>query len=380
MTNPFEQQVKIGILGGGQLGRMMLQSSIDFDLDIACMDPNPEAPCHQLASSFVKGNFQEYQQVVNFGRDKDILTIEIEHVNTDALKYLVSQGVQVYPSPDMLELIQDKGAQKQFYQDKGIPASDFVLLDNAAQAKEYASFLPAVQKTRRAGYDGQGVQVIDTEQDLGKAFDVPSVLEKKVDFSTELSVIVARTPSGTSITFPPVEMDFNSTANLVEFLYSPAQIDNNTAQKAASIATDVAEKMQIVGLLAVEMFLTKDGDILVNEVAPRPHNTGHHTIEGNITSQFEQHLRAILDLPLGDTSIVQPAVMVNLLGAVGHEGPAKYDGIDKILAMKGAHVHLYGKKKTRPFRKMGHVTVVASDLATAKDNAKYIQDTVKVIS
>jgi len=379
MSKNFNQ-IKIGILGGGQLGQMMIQSAVNLNLNIAVMDPDGQAPCKHLVKKFVQGSLNDFDSVYNFGKDKDLVTIEIENVNTDALKKLESEGIKVYPQPHIIEMIQDKGLQKMFYQRNNIPSPDFFLIENVTQIDKYQSFFPFFQKLRRGGYDGKGVVKLAHPGNLNNAFDAPSVLERMVDFSKELSVIVARNASGEVRCFPVVECEFNPQANLVEFLFSPAAINKKTENDAIQIATTVAEKLGIVGILAVEMFLTKDGQVLVNEIAPRPHNSGHHTIEANITSQFEQHLRAILDLPLGDTSAVQAGVMINLLGEQGYDGMAIYSGLEDALKFSGVHVHLYGKEKTRPFRKMGHVTIVDNELLNAKKKAKTIQNLIKVIA
>lgn len=372
------QELQIGLLGGGQLGRMLLQQAINLNLNISVMDPDKSAPCRNLVKTFKQGSLTDFDSVYAFGKDKDLITIEIENVNIEALKLLEKEGTTIYPQPSIIELIQDKGAQKMFYQRHSIPTSDFFLVENKDQIGKYASYFPFFQKLRRGGYDGRGVVKLVNPHQLDKAFDAPSVLERLVDFEKELSVIVARNAGGDIKTFPVVECEFNPQANLVEFLFSPASIKKSIEKEAEKIAAMVAEKLGIIGILAVEMFLTKDGKILVNEIAPRPHNSGHQSIEGNATSQFEQHLRAILNLPLGDTSITRPSVMVNLLGEFGHEGQAVYEGLEEVLQFKGVYVHLYGKATTKAFRKMGHVTIVDEDLAKAKQKARMVQRTLKV--
>jgi 5-(carboxyamino)imidazole ribonucleotide synthase len=372
--------VKIGVLGGGQLGRMLIQSAIDLNLDIAILDPNPEAPCAGLTNKFSVGSFNDYETVYNFGKDLDLLTIEIENVNTEALKKLQSEGKKVFPQPEIIELIQDKRKQKTFFKADRIPTADFVLTENQEDVYAKKDFLPAVNKLGKEGYDGRGVQVLRKEEDLTKAFDKPGLLEKWIDFEKELSVIVARNHNGQINTFPVVELVFHPTANLVEYLFAPARISELIERKARDLAIDVIEKLGMVGILAVEMFLTKSGEILVNEIAPRTHNSGHHTIEGNKTSQFEQHIRAILNLPLGSTQSLIPSAMVNLLGEEGYEGLAKYQGLSEVLAMEGVHVHLYGKKLTKPFRKMGHVTITDPDIDLLQEKSKKIKEILKVVS
>jgi 5-(carboxyamino)imidazole ribonucleotide synthase len=373
----FQQNFKLGILGGGQLGRMLIQSGIDYNIQFSVLDPDGAAPCSGL-TEFTKGKLTDYQTVLDFGKTCDIITIEIENVNVTALKELVRVGKKVYPQPEIIELIQDKRSQKTFYKNAGIPTADFVLTSNASEVKSFSHFLPAVNKLGREGYDGRGVQVLLSDRDLDKAFDSPGLLEKFVDFEKEIAVIVARNAGGHVKTFPPVEMVFHPVQNLVEYLFAPAEITNEIQKKADDIAQVIIQELGMVGLLAVEMFVTKAGEVLVNEIAPRPHNSGHQTIEANVTSQYEQHLRAILNLPLGDTGIIMPGAMVNLLGEPGYEGDAKYEGFETVIGLPGVHVHLYGKKITKPFRKMGHVTIVDRDINELKRKADFVKQTLKV--
>ncbi len=371
---------KIGILGGGQLGKMLIQEAVNWNLHCKVLDNDGQAPCSTLAAEFVKGNLQDETAIINFAQDCDIITIEIENVNVEALKKLAAQGKTVYPQPEVIELIQDKRKQKLFYQAQQIPTAEFYLTDNQADLHQHTHFLPAVHKLGKAGYDGKGVQKINTSADLHKGFDAPSVLEKMIPFEKEIAVIVARNPKGDIQSFPVVEMVFEPEQNLVEYLFAPADISATSAQKATAIAEKIVEKLGIVGILAVEMFLLPDGEILVNEVAPRPHNSGHHTIEANITSQYQQHLRAILNLPLGDTSTRTPAAMLNVLGAVGYEGKAYYEGLPTVLSVSGVYVHLYGKSTTKPFRKMGHVTILGKDLAEITEKTAIVKQNLRVIT
>jgi 5-(carboxyamino)imidazole ribonucleotide synthase len=375
----YSSNFKLGILGGGQLGRMFIQEAINYDVRIDCLDPASEAPCRQLVQHFEVGSLQDFDSVYAFGKNKDVLTIEIENVNTDALKKLEAEGVKVFPQPAFIEMVRDKGLQKQFYVDHGIPTAPFQLIQNKAELLSLFS-KPCVQKMRTGGYDGKGVQVLRHVDDLNKAFDCPSVIEELVPFTKEIAIMVARNPSGQITTFPIVEMEFNPEANLVEFLFSPADVSSDIAVKAQTIAQKIVEAAGFVGVLAVELFVLANGDVWVNEMAPRPHNSGHHTIEANITSQYEQHLRAILDLPLGDTAIISPAVMINLLGEKGHAGPVYYQGIEEMLKHAGVFVHLYGKAETRDFRKMGHVTCIHARLEEAKALARKALATIKVKS
>jgi 5-(carboxyamino)imidazole ribonucleotide synthase len=374
------QELNIGILGGGQLGRMLIQNAINYNLNISILDPDKNAPCKHLVKNFTNGSLKDYDTVYKFGKDKDLITIEIENVNVEALKKLEQEGKMVYPQPHIIELIQDKGLQKMFYQRNNIPSPDFFLTESKEQIVKYADFFPFFQKLRKGGYDGKGVVKLVSPHHLDKAFTEPSVLERLVDFDKELSVVVARNKNGEVKCFPVVECEFNSQANLVEFLFSPANITKKVEKEAVSIATQIIEKLELVGILAVELFLTKDGKVLVNEIAPRVHNSGHHTIEANIISQFEQHWRAILNLPLGDTAMVKPGVMINLLGDFGYEGLAIYEGLEDIMKFSGVYVHLYGKLQTKPFRKMGHVTIVDDDITKAKQKAKMVKNIIKVVA
>jgi 5-(carboxyamino)imidazole ribonucleotide synthase len=370
---------KIAMLGGGQLGRMLIQKAIDWNLNFSVLDPDPSAPCSSI-SNFTNGKLTHKETVLKFAADADIITIEIENVSTEALAELEKQGKKVYPQPAVIELIQDKRRQKQFYKDHGIPTADFVLTANRQEVINNQSLLPAVNKLGREGYDGRGVQIIRHADDLSKAFDAPGLLEKWVDFEKEIAVIVARSPKGEIASYPAVEMVFHPEANLVEYLFSPAQLAPSTERLADGLARKIVEELGMVGPLAVEMFVTRDGHVLVNEIAPRPHNSGHQTIEGNVTSQYEQHLRAILNLPLGDTSCLHPSAMVNLLGEEGHTGPARFSGLEEVLAISGAYVHLYGKAMTKPFRKMGHVTIIDPDMGSLKKKANFVKNKLKVIT
>lgn len=376
----FDNRKKLGILGGGQLGRMLIQAAIDFDLTIKTLDPDSDAPCKYISHEFVNGSLNDYDTVMAFAQDCDIITIEIENVNIEALEALEKQGKTVFPQPSVLRIIKDKRVQKQFYQLQNLPTADFVLTDNQAHTSTFGDFLPAVHKLGQGGYDGKGVQVIRTTEDFSKAFDQPGVLEKMIEFEKELAVIVARNLEGETKTFPVVEMVFHPEANLVEYLFSPANISEEIEKKAEAIAIQTAEAMGIIGLLAVEMFLTKDGQILINEVAPRPHNSGHQSIRANDVSQFEQHLRAILNLPLGSTKAHSKAAMVNLLGEDGYTGEAIYKGMDEVLAVEGVHPFLYGKRFTKPFRKMGHITIIDQDFEKLKEKVIFVKEKLKVIA
>ncbi len=377
MAQAFYQDYKVGIIGGGQLGRMLIQSGIDLNISFAVLDPDPQAPCHQLAE-FTCGKLTDYETVWNFGQSCDLLTIEIENVNTQALRDLEKAGKKVFPQPHLIELIQDKRTQKDFYRAHQIPTAEFILVENREEVSQHKSFFPAVNKLGKEGYDGRGVQLLRTEHDVVKAFDAPGLLEKLIDFDKEIAVIVSQNERGEIASFPAVEMVFHPEANLVEYLFSPAQLKDSIANEADAIARKVITQLGLVGLLAVEMFVTKEGNVLVNEVAPRPHNSGHQSIEANVTSQYEQHLRAILGLTPGDTSVVSPSAMVNLLGEDGYSGMARYEGLEEVLAVPGVYIHLYGKKMTKPFRKMGHVTILDADLESLKKKANFVKNTLKI--
>lgn len=376
----YGDSFKLGMLGGGQLGRMFIQEAINFDLHVHVIDPDSEAPCKAIAHSFTRGSLNDYDAVFNFGKDKTVLTVEIENVNTEALEALEAKGVKVFPQPRVLKTIKDKGIQKQFFIDNNIPTAPFQLIESNESLDQYDRLLPCVQKLRTGGYDGKGVQTIQTTADFAKGFTAPSILEKMIPFIKELSVIVARNEQGEIAVYPTVECEFSAEANLVEFLFAPADISPEIEEKAQAIAIDVIQKLDMVGILAVEFFLTKEHTLLVNEIAPRPHNSGHHTIECNTTSQFEQHLRSVLNLHLGATHIIQAGAMINLLGEPGFEGNVIYEGLYEYLGQPGIHPHLYGKSTTKPFRKMGHITIAGPTLSTVKNLALEVKNAIRVIA
>ena len=374
----------IGILGGGQLGKMLLSVTRDWDIHTKVMDPSNQAPCKISCNQFVQADLMDYDAVVSFGKDVDILTIEIENVNTDALHFLENQGVKVYPQASVLKIIQNKGRQKEFYLKNDIPTASFELFKSKeslknAVARGFISF-PFVWKSESMGYDGYGVKIIRSNQDLENISEGACMAEELVSIDKELGIIVCRSPKGEIQSYPCVEMEFHPEANQVEYVLSPARISKATAKKAEYVALKVSKAFKHVGLLAVELFLTKEGEIWVNEVAPRPHNSGHYSIEASYTSQYEQHIRAIMDLPLGNTENKVAGVMVNLVGKEGYSGPVHYKNIEHILAIEGVKPHIYGKKETRPFRKMGHVTVVNKDLNIARKIAEEVKETIDVIS
>lgn len=384
MINYFSSDFKLGILGGGQLGKMMLYDTRKYDIQTYVLDPSDEAPCKIACNYFEQGDLMDYETVLNFGRKVDVLTFEIEGVNVKALKTLEAEGIKTFPSAATLEKIQNKAVQKQFYTEKEIPTAPFKTyqkIENLiADIESGARSLPFVWKSATGGYDGKGVSVIKEPEALKELPDTECIAEEMIPFKNELAVIVARTPTGEVKTYPVVEMEFHPTANQVEYVICPARIEDHVAEKARAVAQKVSESFEHVGLLAVEMFQTEEDEILVNEVAPRPHNSGHYSIEASYTNQFEQHLRAILDLPLGNTDSKVGGIMVNLVGDKDHEGEVVYKNIDKIMKMDGVTPHIYGKKITRPFRKMGHVTIVNENIDEARKVAEQVKGEIKVIS
>lgn len=382
--NYFSSAFKLGILGGGQLGKMLLYTTRKFDIYTCVMDASDEAPCKIACNEFIQGDLMDYDAVYRFGKKVDVLTIEIENVNVDALETLEKEGVKVFPASKTLRTIQNKAKQKLFYRDHNIPTADFNRFAYTSEIKDAIRHgglsLPFVWKSAQFGYDGMGVKIIKSEKDLEGLDNCECIAESLIPFKNELAVIVSRNSKGEVKTFPVVEMEFHPEANQVEYVICPARIPNEIANKAEQVALNAAEAFNHVGLLAVEMFQTQDDEILVNEVAPRPHNSGHHTIESCYTSQFEQHIRAILGLPLGETRNKVGGVMVNLVGAEGHTGNVKYQNIENIMSLSGVTPHIYGKKQTRPFRKMGHVTIVHEDINIAREIAGKVKQTIEVIT
>ncbi|MCG5644458.1 5-(carboxyamino)imidazole ribonucleotide synthase [Flavobacteriaceae bacterium LSUCC0859] len=382
--NYFSSDFTLGILGGGQLGKMILQETRKWDIKTKVLDPSPEAPSRMACNDFLTGDLLDYQTIIDFAKDVNVLTIEIENVNIAALETLEAAGTAVYPPTKALKKIANKATQKVFYSEQNIPTAPFICFNATSEIKESlqngALSLPFVWKSAQFGYDGQGVKIVRKVQDLEELPNVACIAETLIPFEKELAVIVCRNPSGEVVNYPVVEMEFHPEANQVEYVLCPARLDQKIAQKAIEVALKTSEAYAHVGLLAVEMFLTKEGDVLVNEVAPRPHNSGHYSIEASVTNQYEQHLRAILNLPLGDCSSKMAAVMVNLVGSEGHSGPVHYKNIENILALEGVTPHIYGKRDTRPFRKMGHVTVVNTQMEKARHLAEQVKKSIEVIS
>lgn len=384
MKNYFSSNFKLGVLGGGQLGRMLLAETQKLDIYTLIMDSSDVAPCAQICNEFYLGNLLDYDDVYNFGKKVDVLTIEIENINIDALDKLEAEGLTIYPKPKNLRIIQNKATQKLFYVDYNIPTSPFSRFTSLEELKHAinnkAIFFPFVWKATRFGYDGTGVKIVKKIDDLQGLPNVDCITEKLIPFKNELSVIIAKNPDGEIKTYPVVEMEFHPEANQVEYVICPARIEDDVVKKAQEIALKVVKSFDFVGLLAVEMFQTQDDEILVNEVAPRTHNSGHYSIEASYTNQFEQHLRAILNLPLGNTESKVGGIMVNLVGAEGYMGKVVYKNMDKILKIDGVTPHIYGKKITKPFRKMGHVTIVHANINKAREIAQKVKETVQVIS
>jgi 5-(carboxyamino)imidazole ribonucleotide synthase len=374
------KMLKIGILGGGQLGRMLLQAAVNYPVETHAMETDPECPAAHLCHYFTLGDIRKFEDVYQFGKQLDAVTIEIESVNVEALEKLETEGVKIYPKPSALRIIRDKVLQKQFYRENGIPTSAFRVTEKREDLRKYADFLPAVHKLASGGYDGRGVQVLNGEKDLPFAFDQPSVLEKKVDIHKEVSQIVAINDAGQTALYPPVEMIFNPVLNQLDYQLSPAEIPQQTTWRIEAIALKVVRDLKTPGIFAVELFLDKNGDVLVNETAPRVHNSGHHTIEANFSSQFDMLWRVMLGYPLGNPKHIMHAAIVNLIGDEGQSGEARYDGIEEILKMENVFLHLYGKKETRPGRKMGHATILSPDKSDLVHKAKAIKQKLHITS
>ncbi len=384
MKNYFSSDFKLGILGGGQLGRMLLAETQKFDIHTAVLESNKNAPCAAICNEFVVGNLLDFDAVYNFGKKVDLLTIEIENINLDALDRLEAEGLKIFPKPKDLRIIQSKAIQKKFYLNHQIPTATFHHFEYFKELKQSyenkSITFPFVWKAARFGYDGNGVKVVRNIEDLNRLPNEECITEELIPFKNELAVIVARNEDGETKTYPVVEMEFHPEANQVEYVICPARIDSNIVKQAREVALKVVNDLDFIGLLAVEMFQTKEDEILVNEVAPRPHNSGHYSIEASYTNQFEQHLRSVLNLPLGSTASKVAGIMVNLVGEEGFSGQVIYQNIEKIIKIEGVTPHIYGKKETRPFRKMGHVTIVNSDIDVARKIAQKVKETIRVIS
>ncbi len=372
--------LKIGILGGGQLGRMLLQSAANYHVETFVLESGATPPASSLCHHFIEGDIRDFDAVYAFGKKVDVLTIEIENVNVEALFKLEAEGVRVVPSTAVLQTIKDKGLQKQFYRDHGIPTADFILTENEEDAKLQTAYLPAAHKLRTGGYDGKGVSILKSEADIEKAFKEPSVLEKLVDIDKEIAVMVARDHNGGMAVYPPVEMVFDPKYNLVDMLVSPADITPEQTAEVQRVARMVIDALGSAGVFAVEMFIDKSGQVLVNETAPRAHNSGHQSIEGNYSSQYDMQMRVLQQLSLGSTETILPSLMLNLIGEEGHSGPVRYQGLDEALQIQGVYIHLYGKHETKPGRKMGHMTILGKNKNDLLEKARSLKSLLKVVS
>jgi 5-(carboxyamino)imidazole ribonucleotide synthase len=370
--------MKAGILGGGQLGRMLLQAAANYTVETYVLENDPNCPAAHLCHHFIQGDITSFDDVYAFGKKVDVLTIEIENVNIEALEKLESEGVKVIPKPSAIKIIKNKIKQKGFYQVNEIPTSDFVVTHTKESLPHHHAFLPAVHKLGEGGYDGKGVQIIRTKDDFEKGFDAPSVLEKMVAIDKELAMIVAIAQDGTATLYPPAEMIFDPVLNLLDYQISPAILPEKVSWKAEAIALKLVKAFNSPGLFAVELFVTKDEEVFVNETAPRVHNSGHHSIEANYSSQYDMLWRIMLNYPLGNPDAILPSAIVNILGAEGHSGDAVYTNLDDVLRMDNVFVHLYGKKQTKPGRKMGHVTIMHTDYQDLRYKANKIKHTLKV--
>lgn len=370
--------MKVGILGGGQLGRMLLQAAANYVVETYVLEKDDDCPAAHLCHHFVKGNIQDFDTVYRFGKMVDALTIEIEAVNVEALEKLEAEGITIIPSPAAIKTIRNKIIQKEFYAAHSIPSPQFVVTQSKKELDQHLAFLPAVHKLAEGGYDGKGVQVIKSKADASQGFDAPSVLEKMVQLQKEIAIIIAMNKKGETAIYPPVEMVFDPVLNLLDFQIAPARLAQPVLWKAEAIALRVVKSLNSPGLFAIELFVDANGDVLVNETAPRVHNSGHHTIEASYCSQYDMLWRILLGYPLGNTANILCSSIVNLLGAPGYSGPAVYNGLEEVLKMDNVFVHLYGKKETRPGRKMGHVTIVSKDITDLSYKAGKIKNTLKI--
>jgi 5-(carboxyamino)imidazole ribonucleotide synthase len=368
---------KIGILGGGQLGRMLLQAAANYPVETYVLENDPECPAAHLCHHFTKGDIKNFDAVYSFGKNLDAVTIEIENVNIDALEKLETEGVKIFPKPSVLRTIKNKILQKEYYKQHQIPTSEFIITQTAAALAQQEDFLPAVHKIGEGGYDGKGVQLLRGKEDLAKGFDAPSVLEKMVLIEKEIAQMIAVNEKGETALYPPVEMLFDPDLNLLDYQLCPAEISTQTLYKVEAIALAVVRNFKSAGIFAVELFIDKKGDVLVNETAPRVHNSGHHTIEAHYSSQFDMLWRIMLDYPLGNTTALLPSIMVNIIGEEGYSGDVQYEGLEEVLKIENAFIHLYGKKQTKPGRKMGHVTVLSKEKQELLYQSNKIKRTLK---
>ncbi len=378
MTN--STMSKIGILGGGQLGRMLLQAAANYPVETFVLENDSECPAAHLCHHFTKGDIRNFDDVYAFGKKVQALTIEIENVNIEALEKLEQEGIKVFPKPAVLRTIKNKILQKEYYNNHSIPTAEYRITRDREDLKEAEHFLPAVHKIGEGGYDGKGVQLLRNAYDLEKGFDAPSVLEKMVPIHKEIAQMVAVNEAGETALYPPVEMLFDPDLNLLDYQLCPAEMDTKTLWKVEAIALAVVRNFKSPGIFAVEMFIDKKGDVLVNETAPRVHNSGHHTIEAHYSSQFDMLWRVMLGYPLGNTDAIMPSIMVNIIGEEGYTGTVRYEGLEEVLKIENAFVHLYGKKQTKPGRKMGHVTILSNEKQDLLHQSSKIKRTLKPIA
>lgn len=370
---------KVGILGGGQLGRMLLQAAANYPVHTSILEKDENCPAGHLAHRFVKGDFRNYDDVYSFGKGLDALTIEIESVNVEALERLQEEGVKIYPKPSALRIIRNKIIQKNFYREHNIPTSDFAVTNSREEIMNHSNLLPAIHKIGEGGYDGKGVVSIKTEKEINNGFNAPAVLEKRVNIKKEIALIIAVSNSGEKVFYPPVEMVFDPVLNLLDYQLSPAELDEKVFWKVEAVAMAVVSQLESAGIFAVELFVDTDDNVLVNETAPRVHNSGHHTIEANFSSQFDMLWRVILDFPLGNTDYILPSAIVNIIGSEGFSGNAVYDGIEDVLGLDNVFLHIYGKPETRGGKKMGHATIISEDRQELIHTAKKIKNMLKVV-
>ena len=379
MLNP-SATLRVGILGGGQLGRMLLQAAANYPVETFVMENDDECPAAHLCHHFTKGDIKNFDNVYRFGKGLEALTIEIENVNVEALEKLETEGVKIYPRPSVLKTIKNKILQKEYYRSNEIPTASFIVTNNLNELKLQEEFLPAVHKSGEGGYDGRGVQIIKTKEEIDKGFDKPAVLEKFIAIHKEIAQMVAINDKGEAVLYPPVEMVFDPDLNLLDFQICPAEIETKVLWKVEAMALSVVRNFKSPGLFAVEMLIDKNGDVFVNETAPRVHNSGHHTIEAHYSSQFDMLWRIMLGYPLGNTEHILPSIMINLIGTTGYNGKVVYEGLDEVLKIENAFVHLYGKKVTKPGRKMGHITIMSNDKQDLVHKANKIKRSIVVKS
>ena len=368
--------MKVGIIGGGQLGKIMAQKAKKMGFHVTILDPTPNCPAAQVSDKQIIGGFHDPEKLAQLVNENDVTTFELEHVDTSILKKMFDEGKNIYPSPYLIELIQDKYKQKELLDKKGIPVPAYKKVDTKACLESFG--FPVIQKARKGGYDGKGVVLLKTKDDLSKAIEAESFIEELVDIQKEIAVMVARNIEGEISCYPVVEMLFDERVNICDIVIAPARIEESLRKEIEDISIKCIEALDGVGIFGVELFLTKDNKILVNEIAPRPHNSGHYTIESCLTSQFEQLIRAVTNLPLGSTKLISPSAMVNLLGEEGYNGEPVIEGIHEALEIPGLSFHFYGKKETSAFRKMGHITVLDEDLNIALEKAQIAKEILKV--